>query len=149
MKWTRWVAGALAVLGLALVTAPTDRAQAFPVGPGSASAVKDAGSEAAVQVRWGGHFHGGFGHFHGGWRHGGGWRPHHVFFRPRFFHRPRYYAYYNPYPYYAPVYRCPVVWTYYGPRRICGYRRYGRWWGYHRPFYRYHYVHRYRYHRWM
>ena len=145
MKLTRWVVGAVAVFGLALVTAPTDRAQAFPVAPGSASVVKDVG-DAAVQVRFGGHFHGGFGHFHGGFRHGG-FRPHHVFFRPRFFHR-RYFAY-APYPYYAPIYRCPVVWTYWGPRRICGYRRhYVRWW-HRRPFYRYHYVHRYRYHRWM
>src|SRR5690349_7430666 len=126
MKWTRWALGAVAVLGLALVTAP-ERAQAFPAGPGTTWAVKDV-VDAPLQVRFHGGFHGGFGRFHGGgFRHFGGFGPRRVFFRPRFFHRPRFYAY-GPYPYYAPIYRCPVVWTYYGPRRICGYRRhFVRW----------------------
>lgn len=124
MRLTRWWVGAVAALGLALMIAPVQPAQA----------------------RFGGHFGGhGFGHahFHGGgfhgFRHGGFHR--HVFIGPRV------YAGY-PYPYYAPVYRCPVVWTVYGPRRICAYRRHFVHYYYRHP-HRHHYVHRYRSHRWM
>ena len=43
----------------------------------------------------------------------------------------------------------PLVWTVYGPRRICAYRRhYVHYLRFHR-FHRHHYVHRYRHHRWM
>jgi len=153
MRLTRWLVGAMAGFGLALMVAPVERAQALtPASPGSASAVKGAAGAPATDVRFGhggGSGHGGFGRFHGGGFHHvrGGFR-HHVFVGQRFHHR-RFYAY-NPYPYYyAPVYRCPVVWTVYGPRRICGYHRhYVRYWGRHH-FHRYHYVYRFRHHRWM
>lgn len=77
-------------------------------------------------------FHGGGAAFHGGGRvfhggrfhagprfHGGGFH----FARRHHFHRGFYYApaYYNPYP------RCRIVWTYYGPRRVCGYHRWHHW----------------------
>ena len=64
----------------------------------------------------------------------------HVYHRPHFHHRhhfhrrfyaPSYYAY--PY-YYGYRHRyCRVIWTYYGPRKICRYR----------PWYRHHWRHRY------
>jgi hypothetical protein len=65
--------------------------------------------------------------------HGGGHRfvHRHAFHRPhfghrRFFHRRFYYApaYYTYPAYYYPR-RCRVIWTYYGPRKICKYRP---WW---------------------
>ena len=74
--------------------------------------------------------------FHGGgYRafHYGGYR--HAYYRPHFHHRAHFHRrfYYAP-SYYAYPYRyCRVVWTYYGPHRIC-----------HRSWYRHHY----RYHRW-
>jgi hypothetical protein len=98
----------------------------------------------------GGGFHGGGAAFHGGgfrtggavYR-GGGYRTAHVFrgggyryggyrfahrhhFHRHFIHR-RFYGSY--YPYYYPHRRCRIVWTYYGPRRICHYRHH---WGYRR-----------------
>ena len=64
----------------------------------------------------------------------------HVYHRPHFYHRhhfhrrfyaPRYYGY--PY-YYGYRHRyCRVIWTYYGPRKICRYR----------PWYRHHWRVRY------
>jgi len=147
MRLTRWLAGAAAALGLALALAPFGQAQAMtPASSGAASALQSIAGEGTTQVRFGGHFHGGggFHHFHGG----GFYRPH-FYAGPRFYHRPRFYAAYpGPY-YYAPVYRCPLVWTVYGPRRICAYRRhfvhhYGR-----RFAHRYHYVRHYRHSRWM
>jgi len=74
-------------------------------------------------------FHGGFHRHHGGYHrfHGGGYRYgyrphfHRHFHHRRFFYGPSYYpAYYNPHR------RCRVIWTDYGPRRIC------------RPWYRHH-----------
>jgi hypothetical protein len=96
----------------------------------------------------GGGFRGGGGAIHrGGFRaapvfHGGGMRygVRHVYHRPHFHHRHhfhrRFYApsYYG-YPYYY-GYRhryCRVIWTYYGPRKICRYR----------PWYRHHWRVRY------
>jgi hypothetical protein len=100
----------------------------------------------------GGGFRGGGAAFHGGsfrsngavFR-GGGFRSGHVFRRGgyrygayrsggfRFAHRhhfrPRFYGY-APY-YYSYPHRCRIVWTYYGPRRIC-YHRHHRW--HHRRF---------------
>ncbi|MBP1097395.1 hypothetical protein JOE50_007925 [Bradyrhizobium japonicum] len=103
----------------------------------------------------GGHFHGGgggfrgggghFGGFHGGgFRaapafHGGGiryagihhyggyhrygiYRPHYGY---RHFHRRYYYGGY--YPYYHYPRRCRIIWTYYGPRRICRWHHWHRW----------------------
>jgi hypothetical protein len=96
----------------------------------------------------GGGFHGGGAAFHGGgFRssgavfHGGGFRAGHVFrgggyrygayrhggfrFAHRRHFRQRFYGYA---PYYYDYYprRCRIVWTYYGPRRIC-YHRHHRW----------------------
>jgi hypothetical protein len=97
----------------------------------------------------GGSFHGGGGAaFHGGgfrssgavFR-GGGYRAGHVFrggggyrtsvvrhggfrFAHRHHFRQRFYGY-APY-YYSYPHRCRIVWTYYGPRRIC-YHRHNRW----------------------
>lgn len=98
----------------------------------------------------GGHFHGGGfrgggfhgGHvggfraapaFHGGYRYGGvryggygGYHRHWAYHRPhygyRHFHRRYYYGGY--YPYYHYPRRCRIIWTYYGPRRVC---RWPRW----------------------
>jgi hypothetical protein len=90
----------------------------------------------------GGGFHGGGGAaFHGGgvrsgaMFRGGGFRAGHVFrgggyrnggfrFAHRHHFRPRFYGYAPYYDYYP--HRCRIVWTYYGPRRIC-YHRHHRW----------------------
>ena len=63
--------------------------------------------------------------FHGGHR----FAHHRHHFHRHFFHRRFYYA--PSYYYYPPRY-CRVVWTYYGPRKICRYR----------PWYRHHWHHR-------
>lgn len=105
----------------------------------------------------GGGFRGGGAAFHGGGFRGGGFAVHrggfraapvfrgggmrygyrHAYHRPHFYHRhhfhrryyaPRYYGYPN--YYYGHRHRfCRVIWTYYGPRKICRYR----------PWYRHHY----------
>jgi hypothetical protein len=111
--------------------------------------------------RGGGGFHGGGGGFHGGVIHGGGFRAapvfrgggyggyravHHggyrqAYFRLHFVHRHHFRRFYGPsyYPaYYGYPHRyCRVVWTYYGPRKICRYRP----WHHHR----HHRWHHYRY----
>jgi hypothetical protein len=86
-------------------------------------------------------FHGGGFRSGGAVIRGGGFRAAHVFhgghrfahhrhhFHRRFYYAPSYY-------YYPPRY-CRVVWTYYGPRKICRYR----------PWYRHHWRHRW-HHRW-
>lgn len=105
----------------------------------------------------GGGFHGGGGHFggfHGGGFHGGGFHAAPAFhgggyhyggvhrfggydgyhrhwgYRPyygyRHFHR-RYYSG-GYYPYYHYPRRCRIVWTYYGPRRICRWHYPYRYW---------------------
>ena len=109
----------------------------------------------------GGGFRGGGAAFHGGGFRGGGVAIHrggfraapvfrgggmrygvrHVYHRPHFHHRhhfhrrfyaPSYYAY--PGYYYGYRHRyCRVIWTYYGPRKICRYR----------PWHRHHWRHRY------
>ncbi|MBR0855021.1 hypothetical protein [Bradyrhizobium liaoningense] len=74
-------------------------------------------------------FHGGgYRYGYGGFHHGGhhrhwGYRPH---FGYRHFHRRYYYGGY--YPYYHYPRRCRIIWTYYGPRRIC------RWHRWHYPY---------------
>ena len=100
----------------------------------------------------GGHFGGGHiggGHFGGarfvggggGW-HGGGWHGarvphfggfHHGFGFARFHHHRRFF-HGGYYPYYYPYYhhRCRIVWTYYGPRRVCWHRHWHRWHHWHR-----------------
>jgi hypothetical protein len=107
--------------------------------------------------RGGGGFHGGGAAFHGGgFRsggvafHGGGFRysgirygGHRVapYYRHHHFHRrfyaPAYYAYPRYYAY--PQRYCRVIWTHYGPRKICRYRPW------HRHHYRHHRWHHYRY----
>lgn len=76
--------------------------------------------------------------FHGGYRYGGvryggyggGYHRHWGYHRPyygyRHFHRRYYYGGY--YPYYHYPRRCRVIWTYYGPRRVC------RWHRWHHPY---------------
>jgi hypothetical protein len=75
--------------------------------------------------------------------HSGGVRfAHRHHFHRRFFGA-SYYPYYDDYPYYYSYRRCPVVWTHYGPRRICHFRhwrhhhwRHHRWHRHHHRFYR-------------
>ena len=105
----------------------------------------------------GGGFHGGGAAFHGGgFRgggvafHGGGFRAAPVFhgggygvapyYRHHHFHRRFYAPAYYDYPrYYAYPHRyCRVIWTYYGPRKICRYRPWHR---------HYHYRHRWHHYR--
>jgi hypothetical protein len=106
-------------------------------------------------------FHGGGAVFHGGALrsggavfHGGGFRTAHVFggsrfrhggfaFRHHRFHRHVFYgAFYYPYddyPYYYSYRRCHIVWTDYGPRRVCHYRhwRHHHWRHHHRRHHHY------------
>ena len=63
----------------------------------------------------GGFRHGGYGGYH---RHWGHHRPHYGY---RHFHRPYYVGGY--YPSYHYPRRCRIVWTYYGPRRVCHWPR--------------------------
>jgi hypothetical protein len=101
----------------------------------------------------GGGFHGGGFHgggFRGGGFHGGGFRAAHVYrggyggyrafhhggyrhayYRPHFAHRHHFRRFYgSPYYYGYPRRHCRVVWTYYGPHRICRYRPWYRHYGY-------------------
>lgn len=71
----------------------------------------------------GGHRYGGFRHYGGYHRHWGGY--HRPYFAHRHFHR-RYYGGY--YPSYHYPRRCRVIWTDYGPRRVC------RWHRWHHPY---------------
>src|SRR5690349_19927685 len=108
------------------------------------SALAPAASDGFIQVPGGhglghGRAHGGFhgGGFHGGWHgggggwHGGGFRHYggfHHFGGHRFahFHHRRFYGGY--YPYYSSYYpHCRIIYTYYGPRRVCGYHHRYRW----------------------
>jgi hypothetical protein len=71
-----------------------------------------------------GHVFRGGGYRYGAYRHGGFRFAHRRHFRQRFYgYAPYYYDYYPR--------RCRIVWTYYGPRRIC-YHRHHRW--HHRRF---------------
>ena len=69
-------------------------------------------------MRYGGIHYGGF-HRHWG---GGYYRPYYGY---RHFHRRYYYGGY--YPYYHYPRRCRIIWTYYGPRRICHWHHWHRW----------------------
>jgi hypothetical protein len=137
-----------------LMLAPAQRAQALsPASPGAFPLSAKYLSNGLIEVR-GGHGGGHGGGFHGGGFHGGGFhggggfrgfhggfhrggfvgRPvfvgHRAHFRGRHFFRPRFYGGYYPY-YYGP--RCRVIWTYYGPRRICRWHRWHhRHWRWHR-----------------
>jgi hypothetical protein len=145
---------ASAVVAAVLMLAPAQRAQALSLAsPGAIPLSAKYVSDGLIEVRGGhGGFHGGFhgggfrGGFHGGGFHGGGfrgfqrgfggfhrgfigrhvWGGHRFHFRARHFFRPRFYGGYFPYIY-GP--RCRIVWTYYGPRRICRWhhRHHWRW----------------------
>jgi hypothetical protein len=110
----------------------------------------------------GGGFHGGGGGFHGaavhggGFRsgggavyHGGGFRAAHVFrgggFRHGGFgfrHHHRHFIYgpgYYDYPYYSHYRRCRVIWTNYGPRRVCHFHHWRpHYWHQHHRHHRFH-----------
>jgi hypothetical protein len=133
---------AAAILVLAAV--PDQRAEALSlINPGAAPAAKYASDGLTTEVH-GGHGGGGGGHvgggggFHGGFGgggaafHAGGFRSGGAVFRGggfrhrgfrfgygRRFYRPFYYGS----SYYYPYRHCPIVWTYYGPRRICYFHR--------------------------
>ncbi|MBR0960493.1 hypothetical protein [Bradyrhizobium japonicum] len=70
--------------------------------------------------RYGGVRHSGYGGYH---RHWGYHRPHYGY---RHFHRRYYYGGY--YPYYNYPRRCRIIWTYYGPRRVCRWHYPYRYW---------------------
>jgi hypothetical protein len=137
----------------ALSAVPIERAAAVsPINPGIAPAAQSTADDLTIQVRGGGHGGGGHGggghggghfggghmggghfggHFGGGGWHGGGWHGarvahfggfHRGVHHRRFFHG-GYYPYY--YPYYH--HRCRIVWTNYGPRRVCWHRHWHRW----------------------
>ena len=80
------------------------------------------GFRAAPAFHGGGYRYGGI-HHHGGFHRYGGYRPH--YYGHRHFHR-RYYGGY--YPYYSYPRRCRVIWTYYGPRRVCRWHHPYRYW---------------------
>jgi len=130
-----------------LSVATTERADAMSLMTPGVSPAK-AASDGVIQVRGGhggghggfhgGGFHGGgFHHGGGGWHgggfrhfggvhHGGGFRFAHVHHHRRFYGG-------GYYPYYASYYpHCRIVYTYYGPRRVCGYHHRHRW---HRRYY--------------
>jgi len=146
-------AGLAAAAVLVLSAAPQQRAEALSLAsPGTLPVAKYASEGMTVEVRGGhgghggGGFRGGGGGFHaariggGGMAfRGGGYRAAHIYrgggfrfahhrhhhFHHRHFHRRFYYtpAYYYHYPR-----RCRIVWTYWGPRKICRYRH----WRHHR-----------------
>ncbi|QAU44271.1 hypothetical protein [Bradyrhizobium guangzhouense] len=143
--------GLAAVAVLMLSSGSARRAEAMtPVNPTALPAAKAASDDMMIQVHGGGHggFHGGGGHFggfHGGGGHFGGFHGggYHYggfhrfggyggyhrhwggYYRPyygyRHFHRRYYYGGY--YPAYHYPRRCRIIWTYYGPRRICHWHR--------------------------
>lgn len=79
------------------------------------------GFRAAPAFHGGGYRYGGFRHY-GGYHRYGIYRPHYGY---RHFHRRYYYGGY--YPYYHYPRRCRIIWTYYGPRRICRWHHWHRW----------------------
>jgi hypothetical protein len=123
--------GLAAVAMLALSAAPGQRAEALSLSnPGAISTAKYLSDGLTTEVRYGGGGGGGGrGGGGGGFRGGGGYRTsvvrHGGFrFAHRHHFRQRFYGY-APY-YYSYPHRCRIVWTYYGPRRIC-YHRHHRW----------------------
>lgn len=82
------------------------------------------GFRAAPAFHGGGYRYGGFHRFggYGGYHRHWGYRPYYGY---RHFHR-RYYGGY--YPYYHYPRRCRIIWTYYGPRRICRWHHPYRYW---------------------
>jgi hypothetical protein len=123
--------GLAAAATLILSAGSARRADALTlINPATSPVTKAATDDFVTQVRHGGHggrgghFHGG-GIRYGGFRHYGGYhrhwgyRPHYGY---RHFHRRYYYGGY--YPSYHYPRRCRIIWTYYGPRRVC---RWPRW----------------------
>jgi hypothetical protein len=140
----------LAAAAVLLFSAAPQRAQAMSLITPGATPVAKAASDELIQVHGGhgggghgggfhgggfhgGGFHGGGFHggsFHGGWHgggfHGGGFRSggfHHHGGFAHFHHRRFVYGggYYPYYGYYHHPY-CRIIRTYYGPRRVCGWR---------------------------
>ena len=153
---------AAAVLTLSLAVGQRTEAMSL-ITPG-ASPAKAAG-DGLIQVRGGhgggGHGGGGHGGFHGGgfhgggmhafrggggW-HGGGWHGGGMRFggfhgghRFAHFHHHRRFFYGGYYPsYYSYYLSCRIIYTYYGPRRVCGYRHWHRWHHYRRWHHHRHY----------
>jgi hypothetical protein len=89
-------------------------------------------------VRYGGIRYGGYrssGYRYGGFRHGGFRFAHHHRFHRRFY-GPAYYDY----PCYYAYRRCHVIWTYYGPRRVCHFRHWHHhYWRHHHRHHRFYY----------
>jgi hypothetical protein len=131
MKRRQFARGVISRVGLMAATVfvlatATPPAEALSVASPLAVPVTKAATDGyATEVRFGGHggggFHGGgfrgggfrgggFGHRYGGF-HRGGYR--YGYFHRRHFHRGFYYG-----SSYYPR-RCRIVWTHYGPRRIC------------------------------
>jgi len=121
-----------AVAALVLLGAPTRQAEALTlVNPAAVPAAKSTTEGMITQVRGGG-FHGGGGFrgggFRGGGAHfgGGGFRGGHVggfrgggrYYGGRHFYGGR--RFYGYGGYYG--HRCRIILTYYGPRRVCGWR---------------------------
>jgi hypothetical protein len=130
---------------LVLSAVPDQRAEALSlINPAAAPAAKQVSDGLTTEVRGGRGGGGGGGVFRGG-----GFRAAHVFrgggFRHggfRFAHRRHFHFrrnfYYAPsYTYYSHRY-CRIVWTYYGPRKICHYRPW-----HHRHHWRFHRHYRY------
>ncbi|MBV8924345.1 MAG: hypothetical protein JOZ74_03135 [Bradyrhizobium sp.] len=128
-------AAAAATLFLAM---PSQRAQAMSLISPGAAPVTTIATNGLIEVRGGhgggGHRGGGFHGFHGGGWHGGGVRYggfhhfggyHHGGYRFAHFHR-RHFFYGSYYPYYYYPHHCRIIWTYYGPRRVCGWRHWHR-----------------------
>ena len=146
--------GLAATAALMLLAGRAHRAEALTlINPASSVAAKRATDGMITQVRGG---HGGGGHIggghiggghmgghigggHFGGYHGGGFRAAHIggyryggFHRyggyrhyGGFYHRRYYYGGY--YPYYHYPRRCRIIWTYYGPRRVCRWHHRHRW----------------------
>ena len=95
----------------------------FHGGGGHFSGFHGGGFRAAPAFHGGGMRYGGI-HYGGYHRHWGGgyYRPYYGY---RHFHRRFYYGGY--YPYYYHPRRCRIIWTYYGPRRICRWHHWHRW----------------------
>jgi hypothetical protein len=70
------ILGFLAIGGLLVLAAPTERAQALSlINPGVAAAVQDDSSKLTTEVRWGWHHR--WHHRHWGYHRHWGWRRHH------------------------------------------------------------------------
>jgi hypothetical protein len=95
----------------------------------SGSAAFRGGGFRAGHVFRGGGFRAAHLHRGGGYRYGGYYHRGHRFAHRRHFHS-RFYGYGR--SYYYPHRYCRVIWTYYGPRKICRYR----------PWYHHHWRHR-------